>query len=73
MFHVKQSEDFSKIFYVKHKSQQNSGRKDKVYFQNLVEKHLFFHKKLMISEKTEKNREKLKKMLAFPCFLCYNH
>ena len=64
MFHVKQSEDFSKIFCVKHKSQQNSGRKDKVYFQNLVEKY---------SEKTEKNREKLKKMLAFPCFLCYNH
>lgn len=73
MFHVKQSEDFSKIFCVTHKSQQNSGRKDKVYFQNLVEKHLFFHKKLMISEKTEKNREKLKKMLAFPSFLCYNH
>ena len=73
MFHVKQSEDFSKIFCVNHKSQQNSGRKDKVYFQNLVEKHLFFHKKLMISEKTEKNREKLKKMLAFPSFLCYNH
>lgn len=73
MFHVKQSEDFSKIFCVKHKSQQNSGRKDKVYFQNLVEKYRFFHKKLMISEKTEKNREKLKKMLAFPGFLCYNH
>jgi hypothetical protein len=28
---------------------------------------------LMISKKTEKNREKLKKMLAFPSFLCYNH
>ena len=40
---------------------------------NLVENRPGFPKKLNDAGKTEKNREKLKKMLAFPCFLCYNH
>ena len=73
MFHVKQSEDFSKIFHGKQKTQQNNSKKNDGFFPNLVAKNRIFHKKLLISEKTEKNREKLKKMLAFPCFLCYNH
>ena len=52
MFHVKQKSPQIRL-HPKQKIQQNSGRKDKVYFLNLVEKHRFFHKKLMISEKTE--------------------
>jgi len=38
-----------------------------------VEKPDLEYKKLTYTGKTEKNREKLKKMLAFPGFLCYNH
>ena len=60
---------FQKMFHVKQKTLKN-GR---CVLQNLVGERRFFHKKLIVSGKTEKNREKLKKMLAFPCFLCYNH
>ena len=31
------------------------------------------YKKLKKNDCFKKNREKLKKMLAFPIFLCYNH
>ena len=57
------------MFHVKQKSTQIRHYP----LPNLVEKRPGFPKKLIDTGKTEKNREKLKKMLAFPCFLCYNH
>ena len=57
------------MFHVKQKSLQIRPHS----LPNLVEKRPGFPKKLNDAGKTEKNREKLKKMLAFPGFLCYNH
>ena len=57
------------MFHVKQKTPQIRPHS----LPNLVEKRPIFPKKLIDAGKTEKNREKLKKMLAFPCFLCYNH
>ena len=57
------------MFHVKQKTPQIRPH----LLPNLVEKRPGFPKKLIDAGKTEKNREKLKKMLAFPCFLCYNH